>query len=187
MAELSIADLSKGMTIKYEGDLYKIVKYEHSRQGRGNAFARTKIRNLKTGKVFSRTFKGSDKLQKAYLEERQIRFLYSSGENYHFMDEENYEQFRVPEEKLDEKTNYLIENLEITGLFHKGNLISVELPTFVELEVENTRPGVKGDTASGGTKPATLSTGLTVDVPLFIDEGETIKVDTRSDEYIERA
>lgn len=184
---LSVADLSPGMTIEYGGKLYKIVDYEHSKRGRGDAFARTKIKDLKTGKVFSRTFKGSEEVNKAYLEERSLQFLYRSGEALHFMDEKNYEQFQIVEQQLGDKVNYLTENVTVTGLFHEGKLVTINLPTFVNLTIEDTRPGVKGDTASGGTKPATVESGLQVKVPLFIKQGEKIKIDTRSGEYVERA
>ena len=175
------------MTILYEGTLCKIVEYEHSKRGRGDAFARTKMRELETGKVFSRTLQGNEDIEKAYLEERPLQFMYTSGNNYHFMDEEDYEQFQVKENQLGDKGQYLTPNLELAGLFHEGRLITINLPTFVVLTVEDTKPGVKGNTASGGTKKATLETGLTLRVPLFIEEGEEIKVDTRSGEYVERA
>lgn len=183
----SVTDLSKGMTINYEGKLCKIIEYEHSKRGRGDAFARTKMRELRTGKVFSRTLQGKEDISKAYLEKRPLRFMYSSGDQYHFMEEDSYQQFQLSEERLQEKADYLKDNQELEGLFHRENLVTIDLPTFVELSVTDTRPGVKGDTATGGTKRATMETGLELRVPLFIEEGETLKVDTRSGEYVERA
>ncbi len=183
---LSVSDLSKGLTVEYEGELYRITKYEHSKRGRGDAFARVKMKSFDTGKVLSKTFKGKENIEKAYLDKRPLRFLYSSSESYHFMDETDYSQFEILEEKLGDKVKYLKDNMEVKGLFHGERLISIELPTFVELEVTDTKPGVKGDTASGGEKPATLETGLQIKVPLFLKEGATVKVDTREGEYVER-
>ncbi|MFP4589160.1 MAG: elongation factor P [Candidatus Acetothermia bacterium] len=179
--------MSTGMTVEYEGKLCKIISYEHAKRGRGDAFARTKIRELRTGKVFSRTLKGTEDLQKAYLEERPLRFMYSSADSYHFMDEDSYEQFEIAADQLGDKVNYLKDNLELKGLFHQGELVTIDLPTFVTLEIADTKPGVKGNTASGGTKRATLETGLELRVPLFIDQGEQIKIDTRKGKYVERA
>lgn len=183
---LSVSDMSKGLTVKYQGELYRIVKYEHSKRGRGDAFARVKLKSFDTGKVLSKTFKGKEEVEKAYLDKRPLKFLYSSGESYNFMDQKDYSQFEILEDKLGDKVKYLKDNLEVEGLFHEGRLISIQLPTFVELKITNTKPGVKGDTASGGEKPATLETGLELKVPLFVKEGATIKVDTREDKYVER-
>jgi len=186
LVSLSVSDLSSGMTIEYEGELCRIVDYEHSKRGRGDAFARLKLKSLENGRTFSTTFKGSANIQKAYLEKRPLRFLYAQGDTYNFMEEESYEQFQVIADKLGNKVKFLKDNLELTGLFHEGKLISIDLPTFVELEVDDTRPGVKGDTASGAEKPAQLVSGLEIQVPLFIKEGDVVKVDTRSGEYVER-
>jgi len=183
---LSPSDISKGMTVKYEDELFRIVQYEHSKRGRGDAFARIKLKSLNTGKVFQKTVKGNENIEKAYLEKRDLSFLYSSGDSYHFMDESDYSQFEILEDKLGDKVKYLKDNLEVKGLFHEGKLISIDLPTFVNLEIKNTKPGVKGNTVSGGEKPATLETGLEIQVPLFVEEGTTIKVDTRSGEYVEK-
>ena len=183
---LSVSDLSKGLTVEYQGELYRITKYEHSKRGRGDAFARVKMKSFDTGKVLSKTFKGKEEIKKAYLEKRSLRFMYSSGDSYHFMDETDYNQFEILEEKLGDKVKYLKDNMEVEGLFHEQRLISIELPTFVELEVTETKPGVKGDTASGGEKSATLETGLELKVPLFLKEGSVVKVDTRKGKYVER-
>ncbi len=183
---LSASDISKGMTVKYEGELFRVVQYEHSKRGRGDAFARVKLKSLDTGKVFQKTIKGNEDIQKAYLEKRSLTFLYSSGESYHFMDESDYSQFQILEDKLGDKVKYLKDNLGVKGLFHDGRLISVELPTFVNLDIVKTKPGVKGNTVSGGDKPATLETGLEIQVPLFIKKGTTVKVDTRSGKYVEK-
>lgn len=183
---LSVSDLSKGLTVEYQDELYRIVEYEHSKRGRGDAFARVKMKSFDTGKVFSKTFKGRQEIKKAYLDKRPLSFLYSSGGTYHFMDQTDYTQFEILEEKLGDKVKYLKDNLDVQGLFHEDRLISVELPTFVELEITDTKPGVKGDTASGGEKSATLQTGLEIKVPLFVKEGAKVKVDTRQGKYVER-
>ncbi|MEF8726587.1 MAG: elongation factor P [Candidatus Bipolaricaulota bacterium] len=183
---LSVSELSKGLTVEYQGELYRITKYEHSKRGRGDAFARVKMKSFDTGKVLSKTFKGKEDIKKAYLDKRSLTFLYSSGDSYHFMDQTDYAQFEILEEKLGDKVKYLKDNLDVKGLFHEERLISIELPTFVELEITDTKPGVKGDTASGGEKPAKLQTGLEIKVPLFVKEGAKVKVDTREGKYVER-
>jgi len=184
---MRVSELSKGMTILYQGELYEIIEYEHSKRGRGDAMARTKLKNLQTGQVISKVFQGAEDVEPAFLEERPLQYLYSSGNEYHFMDRETYDQFSLTREQIGEAAHYLKEGQELTGLSYKGQIVKIELPTFVVLEVVDTPPGVKGDTASGGEKPATVETGLVVKVPLFVKKGDKIKVDTRTGEYIERA
>ncbi len=184
---MRVSELSKGMTILYQGELYEIIEYEHSKRGRGDAMARTKLKNLQTGQVISKVFQGAEDVEPAFLEERPLQYLYSAGNEYHFMDRETYDQFSLTREQIGEAVHYLKEGQELTGLSYKGQIVKIELPTFVVLEVVDTPPGVKGDTASGGEKPATVETGLVVKVPLFIKKGDKIKVDTRTGEYIERA
>jgi len=184
---MRVSELSKGMTILWEGELYEIIEYEHSKRGRGDAIARTKLKHLQTGQVISKVFQGAENVEPAFLEERPLQYLYSSGGEYHFMDRETYDQFSLTRDQIGEAVQYLKEGQELIGLSYKGQIVKIELPTFVVLEVVETPPGVKGDTASGGEKPATVETGLVVKVPLFIKRGDKIKVDTRTGEYIERA
>lgn len=183
---MRVSDLTKGLTIEYEGDIYEVIEYEHSKRARGDAFARTKLKDLETGRIVSKTFKGQDKVKKAYLEEKPLSFLYSDRESYYFMDKKTYEQFELTKDHLDEDKYYLKENLDLKGKFYQGAIVNITLPTFVCLTVEKTSPGVRGNTASGGDKPAVLETSKKVKVPLFVKEGDKIKVDTRTGEYVER-
>ena len=184
---MGLNDLKKGMTVEYEGELYTVVDSSHMFKGRGKAVAQTKLKHLMTGKVLSETFGEADEVQKAFLDERTMTYMYSDGERYYFLDQESYEQHSLNSDGIGDAKNYLIENMEIKGLFHEGTFLKISLPVAVPLRVAETEPGVKGDTAAGGMKPATLETGLTVKVPLFIDKDEVIKVDTRDGSYIERA
>jgi elongation factor P len=182
----STADFRKGLKIELEGEPYIITDFLHVKPGKGGAFVRTKLKSLVTGNVIDRTFRSGEKVQTPALEEKTMQYLYQEGEVYHFMDNDTYEQFTLPEELLGASSNFLQENVEVKILFHNGQPIGVELPFFVELTIVQTEPGVKGDTASGGTKPATVETGGVIQVPLFLNEGDVIKVDTRTGEYIER-
>lgn len=184
--EMRVSELSRGMTILYNGELYEIVEYEHSKRGRGDPLARTKLKHLLTGRVISKVFQGAEDVEPVHLEERPIQYLYRAGEEHYFMDRESYEQFSIPSEQLGEGLYYLKEGMELEGLFFRGGLVKIQLPTFVPLKVVETPPGVRGDTASGGEKPAKLETGLEVKVPLFVNPGDVVKVDTRTGKYIER-
>ena len=184
---VSTADFRKGLKIELEGEPYIITDFLHVKPGKGGAFIRTKLKSLITGNVIDRTFRSGEKVQTPSLEEKTMQYLYHEGEAYHFMDNDTYEQFILPGEQLGEDSNFLQENVEVKILFHNGQPIGVELPLFVELRIVQTEPGVKGDTATGGTKPATVETGAVIQVPLFLNEGDVIKVDTRTGEYIERA
>lgn len=179
--------LRKGLTLDYEGDLVKVIDYQHVKQGRGSAFVRLTLRNLRTGSTTQQTFQAGSKFQTARLERRRIQFLYADDGQYHFMDVDTFEQFPLNQETLGDTINYLVENEVIDLLTYEDQPVDVEAPITVNLEVTQTDPGVKGDTASGGTKPATLQTGVTVNVPLFINIGDVVKVDTRTGEYLERA
>lgn len=183
---MGVSDLRRGATIEYQGQLYTVVDYSHMFKGRGKAVAQTKLKHLITGRVISQTFTDADDVKVVRLEERPLSYLYSSGDHYYFMDNETYDQFSLSVEQLDDLRYYLIENLDVTGLFYEGSLVKIELPITVELKVVETEPGVKGDTAAGGDKPARLETGLGVKVPLFVKVGDTIRVDTRDGRYIER-
>ncbi|NOX20732.1 MAG: elongation factor P [Nitrospirae bacterium] len=183
---ISTNDFRRGTKIEYKGEPYMVIDFQHVKIGRGGAFVRAKLKGLKSGKIIEETFNAGDKIPKADLEEKEMQYLYSQDNLYYFMDNETYEQIPLTEEQLGEARLYLKENMNVYILYYKSEPIAVELPNFVELQVVQTEPGVKGDTASGGSKPATLETGATVKVPLHINEGDIIKVDTRTGEYIER-
>lgn len=183
---ISTSEFRNGVKIELEGEPYVILDFLHVKPGKGGAFVRTKLRNLKTGSVIDRTFRSGEKVDVPELEEKEVQYLYSAGKDYFFMDTKTYEQLSLDVEHLGASKDFLKENMIIKVLYHRGNPIGIELPIFVELRVSKTQPGIKGDTASGGSKPATLETGATIKVPLHINEGDVIKVDTRTSEYIER-
>ena len=183
---VSTADFRKGLKIELEGEPYTIVDFLHVKPGKGGAFVRTKLKSLVTGNVIDKTFRSGEKVQSPALDERNMQYLYREGERYHFMDSETYEEFTLTQDQLGEHKDFLGENIEVKVLFHNEKAIGVELPIFVELKIVRTEPGVRGNTASGGSKPATLETGTVIQVPLFLNEGDVIKVDTRTGEYIER-
>lgn len=183
---ISTNDFHTGLTIEVDGEAYSVVDFQHSKSGRGGAFVRTKLRNLKEDYVIEKTFRANEKVARAHIDSRKMQFLYWDGSDYVFMDNETYEQIELSREQLDDKVKYLKENMTLEVSMYDGRPIDINLPTFVELEVTGAPPGVKGDTVSGGSKTATLETGLKVQVPLFVDEGTVIKVDTRTGEYEER-
>ncbi len=180
-------DLRPGMKIELDGLPFTVTAYQWVKPGKGGAFNRTKLRNMRTGSVVERTFRTEEKVSPAELEERRAQFLYQSDDQFHFMDTETYEQFFLPEDQLGDTRKYLKEEMVVTIVSHRGAPLTVEVPTFVELTVSETDPGVRGDTASGGSKPATLETGAVIQVPLFINVGDRLRVDTRTGSYIERA
>jgi elongation factor P len=183
----STADFRNGMTIKMDGTLYTITYFQHVKPGKGGAFVRTKLKNVLTGAVVERTFRAGEKVDEVRLERRPVQYSYTDGDLYYFMDQGTYEMIPLQRGVIgDDQLDYLKENMECEGLVHGDTIISVELPYFVELKVVQTDPGVRGDTATGGTKPAKLETGAVVQVPLFLEEGEVIRVDRREDKYIER-
>ncbi len=179
-------DFRKGLKIEIGGEPYLIVDFQHVKPGKGGAFVRTRLKSLISGNVIDQTFRSGDRVDKPDLEEREMQFLYEAEGEYHFMDTKNYEQLFLTADQLGEGKGYLKENLVIKALFHNGKPIGVEFPNFVELQVIQTEPGVRGDTATGATKPATLESGAVIQVPLFVESGETIRIDTRTHEYIER-
>lgn len=179
-------DFRRGTKIEFKGEPYEVIEFQHVKMGRGAAFVRAKMKGLKSGKVIEETFTSGDKFPKANLESREMQYLYAQDNLYYFMDLETYEQTPLTDELLGSAKLLLKENMNVTVLNHKGKPLGVELPTFVELMVAKTEPGFKGDTASGGNKPATLETGASIKVPFHINEGDIIKVDTRTVEYIER-
>lgn len=175
------------MTFELDGELYRVLEYKHSKIGRGSANVRTKLRNLRTGRTIDRTFAASEKFQEVRLELRQVQFLYRDGDLYYFMDTETYEQPALSAEVLGDMVDYLKEGSVLSLSMHEGQQVEIELPVTVDLQVVQTEPGVKGDTATGVTKRASLETGLIVQVPLFVEEGDIIRVDTRTGEYLTRA
>ena len=179
-------DFRNGYTMKLEGAIYQIVDFQHVKPGKGVAFVRTRLKNVETGAVLDRTFRSGDKVEEVRIEKREMQFLYSEGDTYHFMDMETYDQTAVPRATVGAGAGLLLENGQAFVLVAEGRTIGVELPNFVELKVTHTEPGVKGDTATGATKPATLETGATVSVPLFVNQGDVLKIDTRTGEYVER-
>ncbi len=179
-------DLRRGMMIKLDGELYAVLSYQHIKPGKGGAFVRTKIRNIKRNSTVEKTLRPEEKIEDIYIDRRRMQFLYNDGEDLIFMDLENYEQESVPAKRAEEERKFLKEGLEVDVSFHEGQIISIDLPTFVELKVTHTEPGVKGDTATTTFKPAEVETGATIQVPLFINDNDVIKVDTRTGTYIER-
>ena len=181
------ADFRNGMVLELDGDLYAITYFQHVKPGKGQAFVRTKLKNVLRGSVVEKTFRAGEKVDEVRLERRPVHYSYTDGQFYYFMDEETYEQIPLPAETIgEEQLSYLKENMVCEAVSREGRPIAVELPFFVELEVTETEPGVKGDTAQGGTKPAKLETGAVVQVPLFIERGDRVKVDRRENKYLER-
>ena len=175
-----------GMTIKHEGTLFQILNFQHVKPGKGGAFVRSKQMNLQTGTIIDKTWRAGEKIEQAMLDHRKMQYLYSDGSNFVFMDNSNYEQIAIAPDQVGDTKLYLKENVNVEVSLYNGDPVTVELPAHVELEVAQTEPGYKGDTAQGGNKPATLETGLKVQVPLFVEIGDIIKVDTRSGEYVTR-
>jgi elongation factor P len=183
---VSAGEFRKGMTIEIDGGVWVIVDFQHVKPGKGAAFVRTKIKNVVTGGVLEKTYNPTEKFSKAHVERKEMQYLYSEGELYHFMDTETYEQLPLNLEKVEDALPYMKENMNVTIKFFKDEAFAVEPPNFVEMEVTETEPGFKGDTATAGNKPAIVETGAKVMVPLFIDTGDTIRIDTRTGEYMER-
>ncbi|MBQ2667826.1 MAG: elongation factor P [Clostridia bacterium] len=184
---VTAGDFRNGITFEMDGNVYSIVEFQHVKPGKGAAFVRTKIRNVISGGVTERTFNPNDKYPTAYIERKDMEYLYNDGDLYYFMDAETYEQLPISPSILSDNFKFVKENMICKVLSYKGNVFGVEPPNFVELQVTQTDPGFKGDTATNATKPATLETGAEIKVPLFIDEGEMIRIDTRTGEYMERA
>ena len=184
---ISAGEFRNGITIEYEGDIFIILEFQHVKPGKGAAFVRTKIKNLKTGAVVEKTFRPTEKFPKAHIDRKDMQYLYSDGELYHFMDVETFDQIAVDGDTVGDSLKFVKENEMVKVCSHEGNVFSVEPPISVELEVTETEPGVKGDTATGATKPAIVETGASVLVPLFVNQGDKIKIDTRTGEYSSRA
>ncbi len=183
---ISSNDLRPGVTIELDGDPYVVVDFQHVKPGKGNAFVRSKLRNLRSNGNIDRTFNAGEKIPKAHMERAQMQYLYKDGDEYIFMDNNTYDQAPLTEAQIGDQIKYLKENMDVYVLFFKGAVLGVDLPPQVELTVVETEPGIKGDTATGGTKPATTETGAVIKVPFFVNEGDVIRVNTSTGEYIER-
>ena len=184
---ISVNDLKTGLTLELDNGLWSVVEFLHVKPGKGAAFVRTKLKNVETGQVVERTFRAGEKVGKATLDRREMQYLYKEGSEFIMMDNETYEQLGVSEVQMGDGVKYLKENMEVQVLLHDGKIIGVDIPAHVVLEVTDTPPSEKGNTAHGGTKPATLETGAVVNVPFFISNGDKIRVDTRTNEYLDRA
>ena len=180
-------DLKNGMTLDLDGQLWTVIEFQHVKPGKGPAFVRTKMRQVLTGKVVEKTFNAGVKVEIATLEKRDMTFLYRDGDDFMFMDAKNFDQISIPESVVGESVNFMLENCEAIVAIHEGNPLYIELPASVELTITYTEPGLQGDRSSGGTKPATVETGITIQVPLFIKQDEKVLVDTRTGSYLGRA
>jgi len=180
---ISPNELKNGLVIKFNNELYSVVQFQHIKPGKGGAFVRTKLRSLRLGTITDKTFREVDKIEEVFIEEKKLQYLYNADGHFYFMDNETYDQFIVDKEILDNNIKYLKENLEISAYFHDGNIVSISLPTSVNLKIMHAEQGIRGDTAKGGNKPAVVETGFKILVPLFINTGDTIKVDTRTGKY----
>jgi len=183
---ISTSNFKRGLTIELNGEIYSIVDFQHVKPGKGGAFVRTKLKNLKNGLVLDKTFRAGEKMEQAIIDKKTMQYLYNDGSDYCFMNKENYEQISLSKEQISEIVDLLKEGNDVDVTFCKGELVGAELPNFMSLRVIKTMPGVKGNTVSGALKPATLETGAIIQVPLFIKEGDMIKLDTREKKYIER-
>ena len=184
---ISAGDFRNGVTLEIDGNIVQIVEFQHVKPGKGAAFVRTKYKNIITGAVLEKSFRPTEKFPAARIERKDMQYLYNDGELYYFMDNETFEQIGLNTDTVSDSLKFVKENETVKVCSHNGNVFAVEPPLFVELEITETEPGFKGDTAQGASKPATVETGATVQVPLFIDQGEKIKIDTRTGEYLSRA
>ena len=183
---ITTSEFRNGLVILMEGELYTMVEFQHVKPGKGGAFVRTKLKNVKSGRVIDRTFRSGDKVEDIRLEKKEMQFLYKSEDEFIFMDMQSYDQINVDQNVVADAASFLKDGMEVEILFHGKEPIGVELPIFVELKIIKSDPGIKGDTATGGSKPATLETDTVIQVPLFVEEGEVVKVDTRTGAYVER-
>lgn len=183
---VSAGDFKNGITIEYEGNVFQIIEFQHVKPGKGAAFVRTKLKNIKNGGVVEKSFRPTEKFEEARIERNDMQYLYNDGDLYYFMDVTTYDQIALSKEQIGDSLKFVKENEMVKICSHKGEVFSVEPPLFVELEITDTEPGFKGDTATGASKPATVETGAQVMVPLFVNTGEKIKIDTRTGEYLSR-
>lgn len=183
---ITAGEFRKGVTFELDGKVYVVVDFLHVKPGKGSAFVRTKIKNVVTGQVIEKTFNPTERFEKAHIERKEMMYLYQDGDLYYFMDNNTYEQIPLNKSQVEDALNYITENMSCTIQFYKGEAFSVEPPLFVELKIVECEPGIQGDTSKAGYKPATLETGLVIQVPLFVNNGETIRIDTRTGTYMER-
>lgn len=184
---ISVNDFKTGLTIEFDGGIWRVIDFQHVKPGKGAAFVRSKLKNLRTGAVQEKTFRAGEKVEKAQIDNRKMQYLYESGGNHVFMDTNNYEQVELPTEQIQEELKYLKENSECNLIMYGTETLGVDLPNTVELEVTQTEPGIRGDTSSGGSKPATMETGLVVNVPFFVNEGDHLIINTTDGSYVSRA
>ncbi len=184
---ISVNDFRTGLTILVDGNIFRVIDFQHVKPGKGAAFVRSKLRNLRNGNVVEKTFRAGEKVEKAMVENRKMQYLYAQGDEHVFMDLESYEQTTLAAAQIEDELKYLLENMELHIQSFQGEMIGIELPNTVVLEVAETEPGIKGDTASGGTKPAKMETGLMVNVPFFVNEGDKLIINTTDGSYVSRA
>ena len=184
---ISVNDFKTGLTIEVDGSLWRVIDFQHVKPGKGAAFVRSKLRNLRNGAIQEKTFRAGEKVAKAQIDNRKMQYLYANGDQHVFMDTESYDQIELSEDAIEYELKFLKENMEVHIMMYQGESLGVELPNSVVLEVTETEPGIKGDTASGGTKPATLETGLVVQVPFFINQGDHLIINTTDSSYVSRA
>jgi elongation factor P len=184
---ISVNDFKTGLTVEVDNGIWRVIDFQHVKPGKGAAFVRSKLRNLRTGAIQEKTFRAGEKVEKAQIDNRRMQYLYASGDQHVFMDNESYEQIELPAARIDYELKYLKENMEVFIIMYQSEVLGVELPNTVELEVTETEPGIKGDTASGGTKPATCETGLVVQVPFFVNQGDRLIINTTDGTYVSRA
>ncbi|MFD0872119.1 translation elongation factor P [Chlamydia abortus] len=184
---ISVNDFKTGLTIEHDGDLFSVIDFQHVKPGKGAAFVRSKLKNMRNGNIVEKTFRAGETVGRAHVENRETQYLYSAGTEHTFMDTETYDQFSLPSSRLEWELKFLKENMSVNIISYQGEILGISLPNSVELKVVETEPGVKGNTATGATKNAVLETGLNVQVPLFINEGDVLLIDTRDGKYISRA
>ncbi|MBU5364139.1 elongation factor P [Enterococcus devriesei] len=184
---ISVNDFKTGLTIEVDGGIWRVVDFQHVKPGKGAAFVRSKLKNLRTGAVQEKTFRAGEKVAKAQIDNNKMQYLYDDGDNYVFMDMQSYEQIEMPKQQIADEMRYVLENTELTVIMYGNEVLGVELPNTVVLEVAETEPNIKGDTSSGGSKPAVMETGLTVNVPFFVNQGDKLIVNTQDGSYVSRA
>ncbi len=184
---ISVNDFKTGLTIEVDGGIWRVVDFQHVKPGKGAAFVRSKLKNLRTGAVQEKTFRAGEKVAKAQIDNRKMQYLYESGDSHVFMDLDTYEQIEIPTEQIKDKLKYMLENMELTVIMYGSEILGVDLPNTVVLEVAETEPNIKGDTSSGGSKPATMETGVTVNVPFFVNQGDKLIINTTDGSYVSRA
>lgn len=184
---ISVNEFKNGLTIEVDGELWRVVEFQHVKPGKGSAFVRSKLKNLRTGAVQEKTFRAGEKVNQAQIDRKKMQYLYADGDNYVFMDTNTYEQLELPGSQIEEELKYMKENMVVSIIMFGTETLGVELPNTVDLEVKETEPGIKGDTSSGGSKPTTMETGLVVQVPFFVSEGDVLTINTSDGTYISRA